>query len=135
MNGSAQLGAVTRPYNRQNVIVKGAEVLSPALRSATYGGLGVWSPRKFLYIRLSEMISDAIFKQKKGLPMPNQNNVEPFLKISYCKRNLSRQFRKDLMVGVTYVPHIIYTSLSLVKLAQPRDSAAGVITYKPPQQR
>ena len=30
VNGGAQLGAVTQPYNRQNVIVKGAEVLSPA---------------------------------------------------------------------------------------------------------
>ena len=58
--------------------------------------------------------------------MPNENNVELF---SYCKRNLSRQFPKDLMAGVTCVPHIC-TSLSLVRLAQPRDGAAGVITYK-----
>ena len=33
--------------------------------------------------------------------MPNQNNVELFLKITYCKRNLSRQFAKDPMTGVT----------------------------------
>ena len=86
-------------------------------------------------ILVSEMISDAIIKRKKSLPMPNQNNVEPFLKISYFKRNLSRQFPKDPMAGVTCVPHM-YTSLSLVRLAQPRDGAAGVIiTYKPPQQR
>ena len=31
MNGGAQLGAVTRPYNRQNAIVKGVKVLSLAL--------------------------------------------------------------------------------------------------------
>ena len=64
--------------------------------------------------------------------MPNQSNVELFLKISYCKRNFSRQFPKDPMAGVTCVPHI-YTSLSLARLAQPRDGAASVITYKPPQ--
>ena len=33
MNGGAQLVAVTRPCNRENVIVKGAEALSPALRT------------------------------------------------------------------------------------------------------
>ena len=68
------------------------------------------------------MVSDAIFKQKKSLPISNQNNVEHFLKISYCKRNLSRQFPKDPMAGVTCVPHIC--------TSQPRDGAAGVITYK-----
>ena len=79
MNGGAQLGAVTRPYNRQNVIVKDAEVLSPALstraKCATYGGLGVCSLRKILDFRLSEMISDAICKQKNSLPMSNQNKL------------------------------------------------------------
>ena len=135
MNGGAQLGVVTWPYNnRQNIIVKGVEVLSPP--SHTCAPLrGVWgyaSPIKFLDFRLSEMISDAIFKQKKSLPMPNQYNVELFLKTSYCKRNLSRQFPKDPMAGVTCVPHI-YTSLSLVRLVQPRDVAASMITYKLPQ--
>ena len=91
-------------------------------------------PRRFLDFRLSEMVSDAIFKQKKSLLISNQNNVELSLKISYCKRNLSRQFPKDPKASVTCVPHI-YTSLLLVILAQPRDGAAGVITYKPPQQR
>ena len=33
VNGGAQLGAVKRPYNRQNVIVKGAEVSSPTVRT------------------------------------------------------------------------------------------------------
>ena len=47
--------------------------------------------------------------------MPNQNNAELFLKISYCKRNLSRQFPKDLMAGVTCVPHI-YTISRLLDL-------------------
>ena len=42
--------------------------------------------------------------------MPNQNNVELFLKISYCKRNLSRQFPKDPMAGVTCVLHIYIIS-------------------------
>ena len=45
--------------------------------------------------------------------MPNQNNVELFLKITYCKRNLSSsQFPKDPMAGVTCVPHIIHKSLA-----------------------
>ena len=43
---------------------------------------------------------------------PNQNNVELFLKITYCKRNLSRQFPKDPMTGVTCVPHIMHKSLA-----------------------
>ena len=52
VNGGAQLGAVTRPYNRQNVIVKGAEVLSPALRTCAkggrhLGGLGYAPPKIF----------------------------------------------------------------------------------------
>ena len=62
-----------------------------------------------------DMISDAIFKQKKSLPMPNQYNIELFLKVSYCKRNLSRQFPKVLTAGVTCVPHI-YTISRLLDL-------------------
>ena len=45
------------------------------------GGLGVCSPRKFWDVRLSEMVSDTLFKRKKSLPMPNQNNLEHFLVI------------------------------------------------------
>ena len=44
--------------------------------------------------------------------MPNQNNVELCLKITYCKRKLSRQSPKDPMAGVTCVPFIIHKSLA-----------------------
>ena len=52
------------------------------------------------------------FLTKKGLPMPKQNNVKLFLQITYCKRNLSRQFPKDPVAGVTCVHHIIHKSLA-----------------------
>ena len=78
MNGGAQLGAVTRAYNyRQKIIVKGvfpAEVLSGPLAHVRSGPpMEVWGmlPRKFMDFKLSEMVSDALFKRKKSLPMPN----------------------------------------------------------------
>ena len=49
------------------------------------------SPRKILDFILSEMVFDALLKQKKSLPMPNQNNI---LKITYCKRNLFKTISK-----------------------------------------
>ena len=47
MNGGAQLGAVTRPYNRQNVIVKGAAVLSPAFSTRAKRATGYAPPEYF----------------------------------------------------------------------------------------
>ena len=125
MNGGAQLGAVTWPYNRQR---RGAEVLSPALRTCAkgghhLGGLGYAPPENFWILDFLKWFLMQFLNKKKSLPISNQNNVELFLKISYCKRNLSRQFPKDPKAGVTCVPHI-YTSLLLVRLAQPRDGAA-----------
>ena len=48
MNGGAQLGVVTRPYNnRQNIIVKGAEVYRPLRTRARHlGGSGGMPPQK-----------------------------------------------------------------------------------------
>ena len=62
-------------------------------------------PQKFLDFRLSEMVSDALFKQNKE---PKQNNVGLFLENTYCK--LSRQCPKYPMAGVTCVPHITHKS-------------------------
>ena len=57
--------------------------------------------------------------------MPNQNNVEQLV-------IASETFQDNLQTipwRASCVPHI---SLSFVRLAQPRDGAAGVITPKKP---
>ena len=64
VNGGAQLSAVTRPYiryieyNRRNFI--------GPVRRAPLRGSGGMLPKIFLDFRLSEMVSDALFKQKRA---------------------------------------------------------------------
>ena len=86
-------------------------------------------PQKILDFRVSVMVSDA-FLNKKSLPMPNQNNVEHFLKILLiASETFQDNFQNIPWRARVFLPHI---SLSLVRLAQPRDGAAGVITPTSP---
>ena len=87
MNGCAQIGAVTRAYkiwaeNNSKRCVSSRSFIRPLS--------GVCSSRKIWDFRLSEMVSDALFKQKNSLPMPNKSNAKHLvLKICCFKRNLS----------------------------------------------
>ena len=80
------------------------------------------------------MVSDALFKQKKSLPMPNQNNVEFFF--TFFKRNLSWLIFKISHGGCELSAS--YLVSRLLDFAQPRDNVARETivdrcdqTYKP----
>ena len=88
MNGGAQLSAVTRPYIRENIIMKSAQVILGPSEERNLGGSGGMFPQKFLDLRLSEMVSDALFKQKIA--------CQCLTKITY------NFFGKLLIVSVTF---------------------------------